>query len=414
MALSWVKDYLSNRHQSDIVNTARSSSRLINAGVPQGSVLGPLLLLVYVNDISENLLSISRLFADDTSLVCSATTIAGVEGILNHDLPMISVWARQWLVTFNPDKTVAMHFSKTINDHPRLIFNDVQLQFVKNHKHLGFTLSSNGKWREHITKISVSASKILGMIRSLKFKLQRRSLNQIYISFLRPALEYASVVWDNCTVREKEYLEKIQNEAARIVTGVTRSISLENLYREIGWLTLSDRRKYQKLVLTYKIFNGQTPNYLLDIFPPNVNARTQYTLRNANDIDLIAHRTELFASSFIPSAIKLWNELPVDIKSIQSLPSFKSYVILSFSVSNVPKYYLEGDRKLSSLHTRIRNNCSDFKFDLFSNGISVHATCGCGYPIEDAEHYLFRCNYYTVQRHYAGGGGGGGQYQAKY
>ena len=95
------------------------------------------------------------------------------------------------------------------------------------------------------------------------------------------------------------------------------------------------------------------------MFPPNVNARTPYTLRNANDIDLIAHRTDLFASSFIPSAIKLWNELPVDIKSIQPLSLFKSHVMLSFSVSNVPKYYLAGDRKLSILHTRIRNNCSD-------------------------------------------------------
>ena len=72
--------------------------------------------------------------------------------------------------------------------------------------------------------------------------------------------------------------------------------------------------------------------------------------------------------------------------------------MLSFPVSNVPNNYLAGDRKLSILHTRIRNNCSDLKFDLFSNGLSVHATCGCGYPIEDAEHYLFRCNYYSVRR----------------
>ena len=72
-------------------------------------------------------------------------------------------------------------------------------------------------------------------MRSLKFKLQRSSLNQIYISFLRQVLGYASVVWDNCTVREKESLKKIQNEAARIVTGVTRFISLENMYREIWW-----------------------------------------------------------------------------------------------------------------------------------------------------------------------------------
>ena len=70
----------------------------------------------------------------------------------------------------------------------------------------------------------------------------------------------------------------------------------------------------------------------------------------------------------------------------------------SYSVLNVPKYYLAGDRKLSILHTRIKKNCSDLKFDLFSNGLSAHATCSCGYPIEDAEHYLFRCNNYTVQR----------------
>ena len=127
-------------------------------------------------------------------------------------------------MTFNPDKSVAIHFSKTTNDHPRLIFNDVQLQFVENHTHLGLTLSINGKWREHINNISVSASKILGMMGSLKFKLQRSSLNQIYISFLRPVLEYASVVWDNCTYERKNLWKKIQNEAARIVTGVRRSI----------------------------------------------------------------------------------------------------------------------------------------------------------------------------------------------
>ena len=124
-------------------------------------------------------------------------------------------------------------------------------------------------------------------------------------------------------------------------------------------------------------------------FPPNVNAGTQYTLRNANDIDLIAHRIELFASSYISSAIKLLNKLSGDINQYSPYHHL-NHVMLSFSVSNLPKYYLTGDRRLSILHMRIRNNCSDLNFDLFPNGISVHATCSCGYPIEDAEHYLFR------------------------
>ena len=251
--LSWFKEYLSCRSQSVVVNTARSRSRSINAGVPQGSVLGSLLFLVYVNDILENLQSISRLFADDTSLACSASITADIEGILNHDLIMISHWANQWLVTFNPSKTVAMVFLGTKN---------VRISFFDNHKHIGLTLSSNGNWKEHISNLCPSASQLLSMMRALKFRLKRASLNQIYVPFLCPVLEYASVVWDNCTKREKENLDKFQIEAPRIVTGITRSASINKIYKETGWLTQESRRKYQKLIFIYKIINGLTAEYL--------------------------------------------------------------------------------------------------------------------------------------------------------
>ena len=393
--LSWFKDYLSCRSQSVIANTSRSRSRSLNAGVPQGSVLGPLHFLVYVNDISENLLSISTLFADDTSLACSASFTADIEGILNHDLIIISHWAKQWLVTFNPSKTVAMVFSNNRNVQlPNLIFDDVRISFVDNHKHLGLTLSSNGKWKTHINNLCQSASKLLGMMRTLKFRLKRDSLNQIYVSFLRPVLEYASVVWDNCTKREKENLEKIQIEAARIVTGITRSASLNNIYKEIGWLTLENRRKYQKLILIYKIISGLTH----EIFPRNVSTRTIYSLRNIHQIDSIACRTELLARSFIPSAVSLWNELPDDVKSLQSLSSFKSYILGRLSAPVVPKYFFVGQRRLSVIHTRIRNKCSDLKYDLFFNHICSDCACSCGYAIEDAEHYFFQCTRYTIPR----------------
>ena len=140
--LVWFTDYLTSREQSVIVKTAKSRSRSLNAGVPQGSVLGPLLFLTCVNDISEHLLSMSRLFADDTSLACSATHVPDIEGILNHDLHMISQWADSWLVTFNPSKKVAMLFTNKNVQPPNLLFNDVQIQFVDSHKHLGLTLSS--------------------------------------------------------------------------------------------------------------------------------------------------------------------------------------------------------------------------------------------------------------------------------
>lgn len=102
--LNWITDYLSSRKQQVQVNSATSEVSLISAGVPQGSVLGPLLFLVYVNDISENLLSLTRLFADDSSLFFSATSLEDIQGIINHDLTVILSWALTWLVDFNPKK----------------------------------------------------------------------------------------------------------------------------------------------------------------------------------------------------------------------------------------------------------------------------------------------------------------------
>ena len=158
----------------------------------------PCFFFVYVNDIADNLISISRI-ADDTSLACSASNINDIEGILNHDLQSMSAWSKQWLVSFNPLKTEAILFSNQAILHPKLFFDNVNISFVDEHKHSGATFSRNRKWKNHIDNLIKSATKILGIMRSLKVKLRRLSLNQIYISFLRPILEYASVVCDNCT-----------------------------------------------------------------------------------------------------------------------------------------------------------------------------------------------------------------------
>ena len=116
------------------------------------------------------------------------------------------------------------------------------------HKHLGMTLSNNGQWHSHIDNILTSAAKIVGIMRKLKFTFTRITLNQIYFSYVLPVLEYSSVVWDGCSLQDSNALDKLQNEAARIVTGLTRSVSLENLYRECGWTSLAERRKQQKLI----------------------------------------------------------------------------------------------------------------------------------------------------------------------
>ena len=398
--LAWISNYLSSRKQRVKINSATSSLLSVNAGVPQGSVLGPLLFLVYVNDIAENLLSLVRLFADDSSLFFSATNLKDIEGVINHDLSLISEWARKWLVDFNPIKTVAMLFSlRPIDALPLLNFNNSIIDFVENHKHLGITFSCNGQWHTHIETIQKGAYKILGIMRKLKYSFSRQALNQMYVSYVRPLLEYSSIVWDGCTEQDKTALERLQNEAARIVTGLTRSTSIVNLYKECGWDSLADRRYFQKMCFMYKCSNNLVPDYISDIIPPRVADVSNYPLRNRDNFSNIYNRTETARRSCIPSSVTHWNSLRANIREADTYLSFRK--ILKDEVlynANVPSYFLKGQRKLSVLHARIRNNCSDLKSDLFQNHLTDDKKCTCGYDNENALHYFFECNNYTHQR----------------
>ena len=322
--LQWISDYLYDRKQKVVIRNCSSSLRRVNAGVPQGSVLGPLLFLVYVNDISESLLSLTRLYADDNSLFYSATNLNDIEGIMNHDLRILVNWAAQWLINFNPLKTEAILFTlKLLEQLPHITFDGTPIKFVTEHKHLGITFSNNGQWHSHIDNIISNASKVLGIMRKLKFTFSRTALNQIYLSYILSILEYSYIVWDGCSVQNINSVQRIQNEAARIVTGLTRSVSLKNLYRGCGWVTLEERRKQQKLIFMYRSVNGLVPTYISDITPPLVHETTDYPLRNQNNITIPFYRTEISRRSCIPSSITLWNALDEELRASPSLASFK-------------------------------------------------------------------------------------------
>jgi len=153
-------------------------------------------------------------------------------------------------------------FTLSNSNTPVITFDNTTVNFIDNHKHLGLTLSSDASWHSQISEIRTQAMKILGSMKALKFKLNRNTLNPIYISYMRPHLEYASVVWDNCTQYEKESLDKLQYEAARTVTGLTRSVHFKKLIKEIGWVSLSDRRLIQKLIIVYKARHNLLPEYM--------------------------------------------------------------------------------------------------------------------------------------------------------
>ena len=192
--LAWLTNYLVDRKQRVVIKGNSSDWHENKAGVPQGSILGPLLFLIYVDDIVNNIESQILLFADDTSLFeiidDPATFIR-----INNDLEKLNNWAQTWLVTFNPKKTKYMIFSKKLTKdvHPPLILANKCLDQVSQHCQLGIVLHEDMSWNSHITKICDKAGKRLSAMIRIADKLNKQTKLNIYISFIRPILEYGNV-----------------------------------------------------------------------------------------------------------------------------------------------------------------------------------------------------------------------------
>ena len=170
--LDWFRNYLLDRKQRVIIKGQQSDWGIIEAGVPQGSVLGPLLFIVYINDLADVVNCNIKLFADDTCLyvtVDNKQQIQNVTDSLNQDLDNVSSWANQWLVTFNASKTKSMLLTNKNIKHPDLVFNGTILENVTCHKHLGLNISSNLKWTSHIDKMLQSVSRMLDVSMKLQY-----------------------------------------------------------------------------------------------------------------------------------------------------------------------------------------------------------------------------------------------------
>ena len=352
---------------------------------------------MFINDIVKEIHSNIRLFADDTSLYIIVDFPDSAAQILILDLERLYNWAVQWLVKFNPIKTESLLFTRRVNlrDHPTLFFNDVPIQEVVSHKQLGVYLSQRCDWQKHIDFIKEKAWSRINLLRMLKFKINRKSLETIYFAYIRSLLEYADVLWDNCKPEQCNEIEKIQLEAGRIVTGATKLVEIDKLYKELGWLKLSERRDLHKLFLFFKMNHGLSPLYLSNLLPLHVGELSSYRLRNADNYVGIHANTRAYAESFLPSTLQAWNNLPEAVRSADTLAAFKH--LLTLDTPKVPTYYDCGDRLDQILHTRLRTECSSLNQHLFRRNLVQNPYCLCG-KVEDNKHFLLTCPRYNQMR----------------
>jgi hypothetical protein len=218
------------------------------------------------------------------------------------------------------------------------------------------------------------------------------------LTFIRPLLEYSFEVWDNCSQTDNDRLEKLQLEAARIVTGLTVYSSRESLYQETGWEKLSSRWERKKLCLMYNMYHGYAPFYLCDLLLPLVRDVTKCPVRNRNYYTVPRCRLSLHHSSFIPSVINLWNSLDNDTRNTRTFDTFKINLKRKIVLAKIPAHFLVGERRPNVLYARLRRNCSSLKYDLFRSNIITDSRCVCGYIREDASHFLLNCRLYIEQR----------------
>ena len=192
--LALIESFLFERQQRVVLNGQESEWLTIKAGVPQGSILGPLFFYIYINDLSDDLESNVKLFADDTLMLSVVRDPINTSQNLNNDLHKVSLWAYKWKMSFNPDPSKQVQeviFSRRVNKvhHPPLLFNNSTIHQISAHKHLGIHLDEELTFKHHINEKINKANKGTGIIRKLNNILPRSVLLTIYRSFIRPHLE---------------------------------------------------------------------------------------------------------------------------------------------------------------------------------------------------------------------------------
>ena len=397
--LKWFKSYLSGRKQRVVIKGQVSKWHPVNAGVPQGSVLGPLLFLIYVNDIVDNISSHISLFADDTCLYKNIKSHVDIE-TLNNDLLTISNWGKNWLVNFNATKTKYMLFSRRKNKtlNVNLFFDDIRIECVSTHKHLGILFSDDLSWKSHVNHIVKKTSNRINVLKCLHRKLPRYCLERIFEYMVLPIIEYGDVVYDNMSNSLEQELELLQRQAAIACTGAYRHTKHDNLLTEIGWTKLQTRRKLHKMNIMYKIINDITPNYLKSIIPPTNRDRQNYNLRSNDNLVVPMARTPLYKKSFFITSIQCWNDLPKEIRLCKSYSLFKENV-KSLYQNKKRNIYSYGKIVPCILQSRLRMGLSGLNMHRFSyNFIASPACVSCHHPTEDIVHYMLFCPKFTAQR----------------
>ena len=335
-ALDWCKSFLLGRCQRVCVGSQVSSIEPLLAGVPQGAILSPLLFSLYINDVVGCADADFNLFADDTSVYVCDKSAATLQVRLQAVLDELSAWFRSWAIAVNHQKSAVMVLTRRrnaplINVH----LDGTPLPQVTTHKHLGIIFNSRLSWSDHTSYVIGKASKKVGLLRRFRCRLPCLVLRSLYLSCVRPTLEYACGAWSGVGSQEALRLERTQRAAARVIAGASLKdkLSAELLLARAGLDPLARRRQVALCSTFYRLSRPvpKGPLHLVNSFRrwteavPSSDCGMQLRSSDSAFTRLPRPRTELLRNSPYYLAVSSLNSLPPSVK--QSWASIKAHLL---------------------------------------------------------------------------------------
>src|SRR5215467_11751771 len=290
---------------------------LVMSGVPQSSVLGPLLFLIFINDIDENILSKLKKFADDTKLYREILNNEDCN-ILQNDLTTLVEWSNECKMLFNVDKCSVMHLGRKNDKNVYNMCTTLKETIIE--RDLGLLVDNNVKFSSQCSVATKKANCILGLIRRNIAHKSKEVILRLYKSLVRPHLEYCIQVWSPYLKKDIELLEKVQRRATKMISEL-RHLSYEQRLNRLGLITLEKRRIRGDFMQAFKIIKGIDKVDYTRFFTLNVDRRTR-----GHRYKLIKKRTKLAMRKnfFSQRVVSAWNKLPDRVVEVNSVNAFKN------------------------------------------------------------------------------------------
>lgn len=324
-ALELFTSYLTKRQQFVSRNNNNSTLKQIKYGVPQGSILGPTLFLIYVNDLPQSLLCPSKLFADDTCLLLSNPNISLLQEQGNSELNKLKLWCDANELTVNPSKSASLVIYpklRSAKSEIQFTFNKENIPNCQSTKYLGITLDDQLNFKEHVKSLEKKINKGVGILGKLKTILPSETLVTLYYALLHPHLMYGIAAWGSTCTTYKNKLRSAQNKAIRIICNIDPRQSSTPGYKKLQILKLDDIYKHEIAKLMHKYSNNALPTSLVKCFELITSKHLYNTRQLDANFFLPRFTTKRTQKSFEYQGVKIWNEIQIGIKKL----SYKTFV----------------------------------------------------------------------------------------